>query len=284
MSPFHPLVAAHERARWMRPDAHRFLRPDWRRYVQPGSELQALYDEIERKYRPDQPRVPAGVSEGGRWTADGGGAEGSPARSGNAPPGESDPRVLSDANPDDAKPGAQYAQNRRPGAAFERVVIDGRVVEPSPGQAARLAVVEAESRDVIRQVRDLDPNWKPAPSAYGTVEGLIAAYRSDTEQAQARLSELSRIGVGPGPYAGESIPTGQSVTTQDRSDLNRIGSQTGCHTCGTSDPGTKSGNFVADHQPPTALNLRNSSQRLYPQCIDCSLRQGGWVNQLKRGK
>jgi hypothetical protein len=40
---------------------------------------------------------------------------------------------------------------------------------------------------------------------------------------------------------------------------------------------------VADHQPPTALNFRNSPQRLYPQCIDCSVRQGGWVNQIKRG-
>ena len=58
--------------RWMRSDAHRFIRPDWRRYVVPGSELAALYERYERKYRPDQPRVPAGVPEGGQWTGVGG--------------------------------------------------------------------------------------------------------------------------------------------------------------------------------------------------------------------
>jgi hypothetical protein len=69
MSPIHPLAAAHALSRWTRHDAHRFLRPDWRRYVQPGSELAKLSEQIERKYRPDQPRVPAGVQEGGQWTA-----------------------------------------------------------------------------------------------------------------------------------------------------------------------------------------------------------------------
>jgi len=68
MSPIHPLAAAHALARLTRHDAHRFLRPDWRRYVQPGSELAKLSEQIERKYRPDQPRVPAGVREGGQWT------------------------------------------------------------------------------------------------------------------------------------------------------------------------------------------------------------------------
>lgn len=53
-------------------DAHRFLHADWRRHVTPGSELAALFSEIERKYRPEQPRVPAGNREGGQWTADGG--------------------------------------------------------------------------------------------------------------------------------------------------------------------------------------------------------------------
>jgi hypothetical protein len=68
----HPAALDHERKRWLRHDAHRFIRPDWRRFVQPGSELWALYESIERKYRPDQPRVPAGVPEGGQWTVDDG--------------------------------------------------------------------------------------------------------------------------------------------------------------------------------------------------------------------
>lgn len=70
----HPAYLARERQRVMRPDAHRFIRPDWRRYVQPGFELAAYYERIERKYRPDQARVPAGSREGGQWTDGGGGS------------------------------------------------------------------------------------------------------------------------------------------------------------------------------------------------------------------
>jgi len=49
-----------------------FVRPDWRRFVprDQGEHPFALY---ERKYRPGQPRVAAGNSDGGQWTADGAG-------------------------------------------------------------------------------------------------------------------------------------------------------------------------------------------------------------------
>jgi hypothetical protein len=57
--------------RWARPDAHHFVRSDWRRSVAPGSDAAAVFDIYEQKYRPDQARVPAGSSEGGRWTAEG---------------------------------------------------------------------------------------------------------------------------------------------------------------------------------------------------------------------
>ncbi len=38
-----------------------------------GSELAAYYESIERKYRPDQARVPAGGPGGGQWTEEGSG-------------------------------------------------------------------------------------------------------------------------------------------------------------------------------------------------------------------
>lgn len=69
MSRIDPVYLEHERKRFMRPDAHRFVRPDWRRYVAPDSDVAALYAGYERKYSPDQPRVPAGSREGGRWTS-----------------------------------------------------------------------------------------------------------------------------------------------------------------------------------------------------------------------
>jgi len=64
--------AALERAllRGMRPDAHLFVRPDWRRHVRPGFEDDLPFALYEQKYRPDQPRVPAGSREGGQWTDD----------------------------------------------------------------------------------------------------------------------------------------------------------------------------------------------------------------------
>jgi hypothetical protein len=90
--------------------------------------------------------------------------------------------------------------------------------------------------------------------------------------------------VGPGPHAGDSVPAGPSATpTKDQQDkINEIGQDTGCHTCGAKDPGTKSGNFVGDHQPPTALNPPGNPQVYYPQCLSCSQTQGGLVRGLTR--
>ncbi|MBI3704551.1 MAG: hypothetical protein HY244_12075 [Rhizobiales bacterium] len=66
-----PVYTAHQLQRWMAPNAHRFVRPDWRRFVQPGSDLWSVYELCERKYNPNQPRVPAGSREGGQWASDG---------------------------------------------------------------------------------------------------------------------------------------------------------------------------------------------------------------------
>jgi hypothetical protein len=74
-------------------------------------------------YNPDQPRVPAGNPAGGRWTSEGGGAGGGPGAGGSGG-GFDDPRVLSDAAPDnDSKPGAQYAQA---GSEEQVILIAGR--------------------------------------------------------------------------------------------------------------------------------------------------------------
>ena len=82
----------------------------------------------------------------------------------------------------------------------------------------------------------------------------------------------------PGPHAGESIPARgpqRNFSRSERGQINEIGSETGCHTCGTSTPGTQSGNFVPDHQPPNKINAPEGPQRLYPHCTTCSSSQGG---------
>lgn len=63
------------RNNFMRPDYSRFLRPDGKRWRRPDSArfhcpLSGLCSIIqERKYRSDQPRVPAGSPDGGQWTS-----------------------------------------------------------------------------------------------------------------------------------------------------------------------------------------------------------------------
>ena len=53
---------------------------------------------------------------------------------------------------------------------------------------------------------EVDPNWRPKPSAYGTgIESEIRRANDLAGEAQARIAELGRVGVGPGPFAGESI-------------------------------------------------------------------------------
>ena len=238
-------------------------------------ELALIRLALKAGFNPNQPRVPAGQRDGGQWTSDGGNGR-----------SDGDTRIISDATPDNNWiPGAQYAQNtpriRGP------VRINGQWVQPTPGQAARLTVAEARAQDAIRRIREIDPNWKQTPSLYESVEGLIRTLESDAQQAQARLSELARVGIGPGPFAGESIPARgpeRNFTATEREEINRIGSETGCHTCGTFYAGTKSGNFVPDHQLPNALNSLGRSQRLYPQCIVCSDSQGGWVSRLRGGR
>ena len=264
MTHVHPSYLERERKRFTRHDAHRFLRPDWRRFMCSGqydNPLYQLYARIEQKYSSDQPRVPRGNPDGGQWTSDRR-ATGS---------GRQDPRVISDTTPDAVGSGTRYAQSRTRGA-FGRVIINGQQVEPTPAQQARLAVVDAQAREAVRRVQELDPKWQPTASAYESVEGLIAAYRSDARQAQERISELQHIGIGPGVFAGKSIQARgpeRDFTAAERREINQIGSETGCHTCGVINSGTPLENFVIDHQPPTAWNPLGRLQRLYPQCISC---------------
>jgi hypothetical protein len=76
MPPINSAYLEHQLKRWMRPDAHHFVRPDWRSFVRPGFEADHPFALYERKYSPNQPRVPAGSREGGQWTSDGGGNDG----------------------------------------------------------------------------------------------------------------------------------------------------------------------------------------------------------------
>lgn len=321
MAYVHPAWIEHQRRRFMRPDAQRYWRPDADRLApketlkalgwqdpnetkavsfsgsQPSSEHEDEAAETQRlqtlreiaslrvelamlrlaagkaNFNPNQPRVPAGNPDGGQWTTEGSA-------------GRNDPRVISDATPDDEwKPGAQYAQRFGRGPII--VQIGNRRVVVEGGQAARFVEAQMRADSSIARVREIDPTWRPTPSAFESVEGLIRARNAEAREAQSRVRELARAGIGPGPFARESIEARSSnidFTAAERREINRIGRAFGCHTCGTLDPGTRSGNFVPDHQLPSALNPLRRQQHLYPQCRWCSSLQGGSVNRLKLGR
>jgi hypothetical protein len=157
-------------------------------------------------------------------------------------------------------------------------------VEATPAEEALLEISHAQMQAAVRRVQQLDPNWKPGPSLYETIDGEIAANEGATREAQDRLYELSRVGIGPGPFAVESQAArgpGRNWTAAEIRENNRIGRTYGCHTCGTKDPGTRSGNFFVDHQPPNARNNRGQPQRIFPHCMICSARQGNWLSRNK---
>jgi len=123
-----------------------------------------------------------------------------------------------------------------------------------------------------------DYNWSDW-SWPGSMVETGAPETGDQHSAPEKPSTLA-----PGPHAGESIPargTGRDFTDAERADIDRIGRTTGCHTCGSTDPKTKSGHFIPDHQPPNELNPSGEEQRLFPHCLACSRKQGGDTRTLK---
>jgi hypothetical protein len=139
----------------------------------------------------------------------------------------------------------------------------------------------------LQRVRAVDPRWKPSPSATETIRGEIISNAAKAREAEVRFYELQRNGIGPGPFAGGSIParsSNRNFTAREIEEVNLIGRTTGCHTCGTKDSGILSRTFFKDHQLPTAWGPLRQSQRIYPQCKTCSGRQGGYISNEKETK
>lgn len=165
--------------------------------------------------------------------------------------------------------------------------IAGRYTDATPAQLTRLQISHSQMQAAIRRVRQLDARWKPTPSLHSTIEGEIRANETATREALDRVFELQRHGVGPGPYAVESQLArgpGRRWTAEEIRENNRIGRKYGCHTCGTTDPGTPNGKFIGDHQLPTAWKPLRLPQHVFPHCASCSARQGNWLMRYNRGR
>lgn len=114
-----------------------------------------------------------------------------------------------------------------------------------------------------------------APECAAAGQGAKAPSATDKPAAAGGGTLLK-----PGPHAGDSVPTTTPrVTSAQKAELTKIGQETGCHSCGTKEFGTRSGKPVGDHQPPTALTQPGQEQRLYPQCATCSAKQGAEVRK-----
>ncbi len=214
-------------------------------------------------YRPDQPRVPAGSSDGGQWTRMPGWARG---REGTARDN-------------------LHLVGGRPRGGGAGTYIAGRWQPLTPAQQTRLAVSQMEMEAALRAMHEILPNWKPHPQAYWTVEGLIGANMAQAREARTLREQWRNQGIGYGRFSADSREarnSGRRFTREERDEVNRIGREFGCHTCGTFNPGTISGNFYIDHQIPTGLLLSPARQSLLPHCMFCSARQGGVVRQIQR--
>jgi hypothetical protein len=109
--------------------------------------------------------------------------------------------------------------------------------------------------------------------------GAKSGAAADGESAAARVEGAANKG-GSSAIVPESIPAGPGArpSPSQQGAINQMGDTHGCSTCGTKTPGTTSGNWVGDHQPPTALNKNGGPQVYKPQCLQCSRQQGGQVS------
>ena len=141
---------------------HRVSALLWGRVL--DAKLAALDRAVKANFDPNQPRVPAGNPDGGQWTDAGGGGD----------------------NGGGATANVRIAQARRgrPGR--------GSNAEATPAQLAIRHVREAQARESIRGVQEIDPGWRPRESAdTGSVPGQVRRAEGQIREAEARLRELA---------------------------------------------------------------------------------------------
>ena len=213
-------------------------------------EARTLALALKAGYRANQLRVPRGYPEGGQWTVG----------------GERVERVSG---------GSGRPRQNNSGQLF----IAGRWQNVSQAQSMTITVSYGRLQQNLTAIRRIDPNWKPTPQLYETVPGYLRALEWNVRETQLRLCELSGHRAGPGPFAAERVPTHRQdkpPTRAEQREIDRIGQSSGCHWCGTRDPGTQNGHFIADHQVPKS---RGTPSHFYPHCATCSKSQGGMLSR-----
>jgi hypothetical protein len=225
---------AHQRQRWtrsnarlfIRPDAHLWIRPDFARFLRPGTDPAEVFPELDRKYSPNQPRIPAGQPGGGRWT------DGSDVSNGLAvaAPGGTDPAAVAsdtavgaplafqdensgsmdswkelldqlawkDPQPIPSADAADAEANLEQVGGGRRPPLSTWFPSASAGELTRLDLAIARSETALAQIRGYEPEWQPrgqSLTAPGSVTGAIAAAEARAAEAETYRDRL-RFGIG----------------------------------------------------------------------------------------
>lgn len=182
-------------------------------------------------------------------------------------------------------------------------------LDPDPGSDGDSLDQNGYAYGNNNPVMNVDPDghwvWLVVNAGFAAYDGY-KAYKSGKGWRGAAWAAASNFGPGkvfkgakkalgfakaakkylkPGKYARRSIParsTSSRLNKKERRVLNKIGNKYGCHTCGRRHPGTKSRNWIADHQPVSKLRKKGQRQRLYPHCQNCSRKQGGYTSAILR--
>jgi hypothetical protein len=139
--------------------------------------LDILLWRYRRKYRPDQPR-----DEIGRWTSGAGGG------------GRNDARVISDATPDNVKPGARYAEARRPsGYAVdlrEEEVRGGHAISEHVGKSPQSLIRALRERNLSTIARGDQANG-PTVGSFSTLEAANKLVNSTLSQNSEVVEQVA---------------------------------------------------------------------------------------------
>jgi Contact-dependent growth inhibition CdiA C-terminal domain len=206
-------LAPEREALWTRLEAASFLTDDEKRAAAGyGPPLPALGDSRSpAKGLPSgrSRRPPSAVKfnpyhdDAGRFTT----AEGGLTGPGHGLGGEGKPAA---SNNDDRERVAQQAAPRTRSGPL------AQYPEATPAQIVRFGIASRNADNLIRQVRELEPYWKPTPSFHESMEGAIAAAEGEAAQATARLGEIARQGIGGNYPPAETAPLGSAASSLQR--------------------------------------------------------------------
>ena len=171
------------------------------------------------KFNPGQTRIPAGRPGGGRWgngpsgggstgtdfgsgygSGDDGLGGGADSGSGDGPGIGIDLATPADTATSQAEPvDPQSSDNPDPELVNRRgpatpVTIGGRTYITNPQVAGELQAAALRSSQALETLRSQDPEWRPTPSLIdpNSATGALSQYRSQAQEAEARLQVLER--------------------------------------------------------------------------------------------